>query len=55
MQRRRACGPDSAVGRTQPAWFSLGRWGKLVNILALVYGGLMIINIALWAEPVAVR
>ncbi|HEX7736984.1 MAG TPA: amino acid permease [Ktedonobacteraceae bacterium] len=27
--------------------FSLGRWGLLVNILALVYGGLMIINF-LW-------
>lgn len=24
--------------------------GKLVNILALIYGGLMIINIALWAD-----
>jgi len=32
------------------AWFSLGRWGKLVNGLALVYGGLMIVNIALWAD-----
>ena len=27
--------------------FSLGRWGILINILALVYGGLMIINF-LW-------
>jgi hypothetical protein len=27
--------------------FSLGRWGMLVNILALVYGGVMIINF-LW-------
>ncbi|HEY0757385.1 MAG TPA: amino acid permease [Ktedonobacteraceae bacterium] len=27
--------------------FSLGRWGLLVNILALVYGGLMLINF-LW-------
>src|SRR5579864_7399365 len=27
--------------------FSLGRWGMLINILALVYGGLMIINF-LW-------
>ena len=34
----------------QKAWFSLGRWGKIVNVLALVYGGLMIINIALWAD-----
>jgi urea carboxylase system permease len=27
--------------------FSLGRWGMLINILALVYGGLMLINF-LW-------
>ena len=33
------------------AWFNLGRWGMLVNILALLYGGLMIINIALWNDP----
>jgi len=32
------------------AWFNLGRWGMLVNILALVYGGLMIINIGLWND-----
>ena len=32
------------------AWFSLGRWGKLINVAALIYGGLMIINIALWAD-----
>jgi amino acid transporter len=31
-----------------PAPFSLGRWGMLVTILALIYGGLMILNIALW-------
>ena len=35
----------------QPAWFNLGRWGMPVNILALVYGGVMIINIALWNDP----
>ena len=34
----------------QPAWFNLGRWGKIVNLLALVYGALMILNIALWAD-----
>ena len=34
----------------KPAWFNLGRWGKLVNILALIYGALMIVNIALWAD-----
>jgi hypothetical protein len=33
------------------AWFNLGRWGKLINALALIYGGLMIINIALWNDP----
>jgi urea carboxylase system permease len=27
--------------------FSLGRWGMLINVLALIYGGLMIINF-LW-------
>ena len=35
----------------QKAWFSLGRWGMLVNILALVYGGLMLINIGIWNSP----
>jgi urea carboxylase system permease len=35
----------------QPAWFNLGRWGKVINLFALVYGGLMILNIALWADP----
>jgi urea carboxylase system permease len=35
----------------KPAWFNLGRWGMPVNILALVYGGVMILNIALWNDP----
>ena len=35
----------------KPAWFNLGRWGMPVNILAVVYGGLMIANIALWHDP----
>ena len=30
------------------AWFKLGRWGMMVNILALIYGAVMIVNIALW-------
>ena len=34
----------------QRAWFNLGRWGMLVNIAAVVYGGLMILNIGLWAD-----
>ena len=33
------------------AWFSLGSWGTVLNILALVWGGLMIINIGLWTNP----
>jgi urea carboxylase system permease len=35
----------------KPAWFNLGRWGKTVNILAIVYGGLMLLNIAIWKDP----
>jgi urea carboxylase system permease len=34
----------------RPAWFNLGRLGMPVNILALIYGGLMILNIALWND-----
>jgi urea carboxylase system permease len=33
------------------AWFNLGRWGMPINILALVWGGIMIVNIGLWASP----
>lgn len=34
----------------KPAWFNLGRWGMLVNSLALIWGGAMIINIGLWQD-----
>jgi amino acid transporter len=34
----------------KPAWFNLGRWGMAVNVIALVYGGLMIINIGIWQD-----
>ena len=34
-----------------PAWFNLGRWGKLISVLAIAYGGLMLINIAIWNDP----
>jgi urea carboxylase system permease len=34
-----------------PAWFNLGPWGKLVNVVAILYGGLMLLNIALWQDP----
>ena len=33
------------------AWFSLGSWGTIINIVALIWGGLMIINIAIWTDP----
>jgi urea carboxylase system permease len=33
------------------AWFNLGRWGMTINILALIYGGVMILNISLWNDP----
>ena len=32
------------------ALFTLGRWGMVINILALIWGGLMIINIGLWGS-----
>lgn len=35
----------------KPAWFNLGRWGVIVNALALLYGILMLVNIALWNDP----
>ncbi len=34
-----------------PAWFSLKSWGTVVNLLALIWGGSMIINFALWNAP----
>lgn len=33
------------------AWFKLGSWGTVINILALVWGGFMIINFGLWSDP----
>jgi amino acid transporter len=35
----------------KPAWFNLGRWGTIVNVVAILYGLLILINIALWANP----
>jgi urea carboxylase system permease len=34
------------------AWFSLGSWGTIINVLALVYGGLMVINFGLWKSSI---
>jgi amino acid transporter len=33
------------------AWFKLGSWGTIINLVALLYGGFMIVNIALWINP----
>jgi amino acid transporter len=32
------------------AWFSLGSWGSIINIAALIWGGVMIVNIGLWTS-----
>jgi len=34
----------------KPAWFNLGRWGMLVNVLALVWGGVMLVNFSIWQD-----
>lgn len=34
------------------AWFSLGSWGTILNILALIWGGLMVINIGIWTSSI---
>ena len=33
------------------AWFSLGSWGTIINVLALLWGGVMVVNIAIWTDP----
>ncbi|MEK6191172.1 MAG: amino acid permease [Chloroflexota bacterium] len=35
----------------QGAWFKLGSWGTIINILALIWGTAMVINIGLWESP----
>jgi amino acid transporter len=36
----------------QGAWFKLGSWGTILNILALIWGGVMVINIGIWTSPI---
>ena len=50
------CNLGVAVARSrgwprEKAWFNLGRWGMPINILALIYGAVMIVNVGLWASP----
>jgi amino acid transporter len=34
------------------AWFKLGAWGTIINGLALIWGGAMIINFAIWNSSI---
>jgi urea carboxylase system permease len=34
------------------AFFSLGSWGTTINVLALVWGTAMVINIGIWTSPI---
>jgi len=34
------------------AWFSLGSWGTTINVLALIWGTAMVINIGIWTSPI---
>jgi urea carboxylase system permease len=49
------CNLGVLVARTrgwphQGAWFKLGSWGTIINVIAIVWGGLMTINFALWKD-----
>lgn len=34
------------------AWFKLGSWGTTINLLALIYGAVMLLNISLWNSEI---
>jgi len=36
----------------QGAWFKLGSWGTIINVLAILWGGIMVINFGLWKNAV---
>jgi amino acid transporter len=36
----------------QGAWFKLGSWGTIINVVALIYGAAMVINIGIWESPI---
>ena len=49
------CNVGVLVARTRGwprrgAWFKLGSWGTIINILAIAWGGVMTINFALWSD-----
>jgi urea carboxylase system permease len=50
------CNLGVLVARTkgwpkQGAWFKLGSWGTILNVLALIWGGVMLVNFGLWKDP----
>lgn len=34
------------------AWFKLGSWGTIINVLALVWGGAMLVNFSIWQSDI---
>jgi amino acid transporter len=32
----------------KPAWFKLGTWGLVINVLAVIYGAVALVNFGLW-------
>ncbi len=36
----------------QGAWFKLGSWGTIINVIALIWGGVMLINFGLWKSSI---
>ncbi len=49
------CNVGVLIGRqrgwpSKGAWFSLAGWGTIINIAALIWGGLMIVNIGIWTD-----
>ena len=47
LQPRRLPGPHKGWPQ-KAAWFSLRRWGTVINVAALIWGGLMLVNFSLF-------
>ena len=48
MQPGRVRSPGRKGWPHKGAWFSLGSWGTIINLVAILYGGVMLVNFALW-------
>ena len=55
VQPRRALAARRQGWPHEAAWFRLRKWGTIINVLALIWGGLMIVNIGLWTWPQRLR